>query len=571
MTAPSAVASKNLLPGSHVVLGVHFGHDANAAIVVDGRIVADVAEERFSRCKHSHDIPFHAVEYCLSAAGIGIDDVDEIALGGLRQNHGLLALFGIAAASPAEPDAPEARLSTPSYLRRYFPTRSIRVSFVEHHLAHAATAYYTIRASERVLIATLDGTGDGASTCLWRGENGRIEPLVRLDENASLGWFYSNVTEAIGLWHGDGEGTTMGLAPYGNPDRACGDLAGHHPVFAGGDLVAPANFKGRFTSLVLKSAYHWHSEEAMKLLPLVDRFGKADVAASAQRILEEQVLAFLLPWLDREGTRTLATAGGVFLNVKLNQRLWTSGRIERHHPYPNPGDSSLGLGAALWATARQGIPIEPIQDLFHGPSFDNDGIEALLRDRNLEYRRSDDIAEEVARHLAEDRVVAWLQGRMESGPRALGHRSILVSPARAEHKDIVNSRVKFRESFRPFCPSILAGAKDDLLIKPRDERYMITSFDCAPSWRDRLPAVVHVDGTLRPQTVEPEVEPRYWRLIDRFRSRTGLPAVLNTSLNVKGEPMICHPREAIRCFFDSGIDVLAMEDFLLTKPVPRPR
>jgi carbamoyltransferase len=550
---------------AHVVLGVHFGHDANAAILIDGRIVADVAEERFTRCKHSHDVPFNAVEYCLAAAGIGIDAVDEIALGGLRQNHGLRALFGIAHPGPNDPQAALPPLVTPSYHRRFFPARTPRVTFVEHHLAHAATAYFTVRESGRVLIATVDGTGDGASTCLWRGENGRIEPLVKLDENASLGWFYSNVTEAIGLWHGDGEGTTMGLAPYGDPSRCRGALDGHYPVFSRGALETPAAFKGRYTHLALKSAYHWHSEEAMKLTPLVERYGKPDIAAEAQRILEEQVMEFVLPWLEREGTRTLATAGGVFLNVKLNQRLWMSGCIDRHHPYPNPGDSSLGLGAALWAAADQGVAIEPIRDLYHGPAYGNDEIEALLKARSLPYRRSDDIAGDVAEYLAEDRVVAWLEGRMESGPRALGHRSILVSPGRAEHKDIVNSKVKFREAFRPFCPSILSEAKDELLMKPRDERYMITSFDCAPSWRDRLPAVVHVDGTLRPQTVEREIEPLYWRLIDEFRKRTGLPAVLNTSLNIKGEPMICHPREAIRCFYDSGIDVLAMGDLILTK------
>jgi carbamoyltransferase len=438
---------------------------------------------------------------------------------------------------------------------------------VEHHLAHAATAYYASGIKEKVLIVTCDGAGDGVSFCLWRGENGVITPLKKLGIDASIGWFYSNVTEALGWIHGDGEGKTMGLAPYGDFERCKGVLDKFYPKFENGEMLEPHDFG---------TPYYWneagatefHFDESYEVKKIVDKYGREHVAAEAQRVLEEQVMNVVFPWMQRENTRNLCCSGGVFLNVKLNQRIWYSGKVDKHFVYPNCGDSGLAHGAALYChyehTTDKRIAVQ-LNHLYWGPEYDDKQIEQLLRDRNLRYKVVDDIEAVTAELLSKNSIVGWLQGRMECGPRALGNRSILMSTAKGENKDIINARVKFREGFRPFCPSMLYEAKERYLVKPRIEPFMITSFDTVEEKKKSIPAVVHADGTARPQTVIQETNPRYWKLLKTFGDITGEPVLLNTSFNIKGEPMICHPREAIRCFFDSGIDYLVMGNILIDK------
>jgi carbamoyltransferase len=241
--------------------------------------------------------------------------------------------------------------------------------------------------------------------------------------------------------------------------------------------------------------------------------------------------------------------------------------VDRHHIFPNPGDAGLAAGAALFAWHRMnpGAPVGGLDSLCTGPEYGEEEIEATLKARNLAYRRVEDPASFAAERLAQDRIVAWFQGRMESGPRALGNRSILMSANHRENKDILNAKVKFREAFRPFCPSLLWERKEEYLENPRDEFFMITSFTCREGKRERVPAVVHADATLRPQTVKREHNPAYWDLIRRFGELTGEPLVLNTSFNIMGEPIVNHPREAIRCFYDNGLDHLVMGPFVLSK------
>jgi carbamoyltransferase len=556
------------------VLGVQVGHDSSAALVVDGRIVADVAEERFTRIKHYCGLPLRAIEYCLRAGGVSIHDVDVVALpvaGPMNQHHHLFdegyertRIRVVLDPARRTPDREVPKL--PLYVKRYPLPKSTTVMHVEHHLAHAASAYYTSGSSKRQLVVTMDGMGDGASACIFRGEAGKLVPLKRVPASGSLGWFYSNVTEALGWWHGDGEGKTMGLAPYGESERARGVLDRYYPKFEAGDLVEAHDFgpSGHWDE---GGAVQWHFDEAYDIRALVERHGREHVAAEAQRVLEEQTAKLIYPWLERERTRNLSCAGGVFLNVKLNQRLWESGRVARHHIYPNPGDAGLAVGAALYAyfDAHPGAPIPALETIYLGPEYPAAEIEAALKLRNLSYRRVDDPAAFAAEQLAAGKIVAWFQGRMEAGPRALGNRSILMSAARAENKDIINARVKYREPFRPFCPTLLWEHRADYLEHARDELFMITSFTCRRAKRTRVPAVVHADATLRPQTVKREHNPRFWELIRRFGDLTGEPLVLNTSLNVKGEPMINHPREAIRCFYDSGLDHLVLDQFVLSK------
>jgi carbamoyltransferase len=358
----------------------------------------------------------------------------------------------------------------------------------------------------------------------------------------------------------------MGLAPYGDFTKCRGVLDRFYPKYAAGDLVEPHSFGPGFNWNEAGST-EWHLDDADEIHRLVQKYGPENIAAEAQRVLEEQVMEVIFPWMEREKTATLCAAGGVFLNVKLNQRLWYSGKVTRHWTYPNCGDSGLAVGAALYAHYEKALndPIRVQEHLYWGPEYCNEEVADIVKQRSLHARYVENIEEESARLLAQNKILAWFQGRMESGPRALGNRSILMSTAKVENKDIINARVKYREAFRPFCPSLTIEAAPQYLVRYRVEPFMITSFDTIEEKKACIPAVVHADGTARPQTVRREINPRYWTLLTEFGKLTGDPVLLNTSLNIKGEPMICHPREAIRCFYDSGIDYLVIGNYLFSK------
>ncbi len=559
------------------ILGIHIGHDSSAALVIDGKVVADVAEERFRRIKHFAGLPVQSIHYCLASQGLSFDDLDVVAFAGknLTRYHRFLLNLDRGSDPAAAGGAPklakfltgEAFIKPPLYLEGFHLCRDkTELVNVEHHLAHAASACYTSGTSAKQLIVTIDGAGDHFSTCIWRGEGNTITALEKFPTSGSLGWFYGNVTEALGWWHGDGEGKTMGLAPYGNTAETKGVLDPFCPRYENGKLVKPRDF-GRAFLWNEDGSMHWHFGDALEIKKLADRYGPRNIAAEAQRVLEEQVAQIVFPWMERENTQNLYCAGGVFLNVKLNQRIRESGKVAMHHIYPNAGDAGLAVGAALyaWFSKNPGAAVPAVGNLYLGPAYDDEEISAILQARNLKYRKSVNVVEEVARALASGRIIAWFQGRMESGPRALGNRSILMSPILAVNKDILNARVKFREPFRPFCPSILFEKRDDYLENAVDEPFMITSFSCLPSKRAAIPAVVHADFTLRPQLVKNEDNPKFRELIHAFGELTGEYVLLNTSLNIMGEPIVNHPREALRCFFDSGIDLLVMNDFIMEK------
>jgi carbamoyltransferase len=561
------------------ILGVHIGHDSGASLIIDGKIIADVAEERFVRIKHFAGLPSHSIDYCLKTGKISIEDIDHLAIPAIQSSYSLGFLFdnlsfpntcGVKFKKLIKMELEKRHvlplIKPPLYIKKFSLDKKIKIFNTEHHLAHAASAYYTCGSLEKQLIVTIDGTGDGYSICIWRGENGTITPLKKFSSVASIGWFYSNVTEALGWWHGDGEGKTMGLAPYGKSENVRGLLDPFYPKFKDGDLIEPHNF-GRPYNFNENGSIQWHFDEAFEIKKLVDKYGPEDIAAEAQRVLEEQVINIVFPWLERENTKNLCCAGGVFLNVKLNQRIWYSGKVIHQHIFPNPGDSGLSLGAALYLYHQLSKihQIQKISDLYWGPSFENNDIKNILINRNLKFEVIENISKKCAQLLADGNIIGWFQGKMESGPRALGSRSILMSPMSAKNKDIINARVKFREGFRPFCPSIIQEAKDDFLANSRPEEFMITSFDANSKNADKIPAVVHVDGTVRPQLVKRDANPKYYDLIKFFGEITSVPVLLNTSFNVKGEPIVCTPSDAIKCFYDTGLDCLAMGDFLVMK------
>ena len=560
------------------ILGIHIGHDSSAALVVDGKIVADVAEERFTRTKHYCGLPIASIDYCLKSQKLKMADIDIVAVPADCSVPDLNFLLDLKGAKRERKTKKRSMLEfteelfkkgaakPPLYIKNFPVKDSTEIVHVNHHLAHAASAYYTNNLREKQLIVTMDGSGDGMSIALWRGENGKIELLQAFPLSASIGFFYSNVTEALGWWHGDGEGKTMGLAPYGDYTKAQGVLTKFHPKFSKGQVLEHHDF-GRSFFWNEGGAIQWHYDEAYEIRDLVQKYGREHIAAEAQRVLEEQVQEIIYPWMEKEGTRNLSCSGGVFLNVKLNQRVWESGRVARHHIYPNAGDSGLAVGAALYAyyQVNPSAPIDSIEDLYWGPEYSETEIEAALKLRNLLYRRVENIEQYVAKQLAEGKIISWFQGRMESGPRALGNRSILMSANQPQNKDTINARVKFREAFRPFCPSMLWENRADYLENPRDEFFMITSFTCTEAKRKKVPAVVHADATLRPQTVKKEFNPRFWNLINEFGKLSDEPLLLNTSFNIMGEPIVTHPREAIRCFYDNGLDCLALGNFVLEK------
>jgi carbamoyltransferase len=567
-----------------IVLGIHTGHDSAAAIVKDGEIIADVTEERFTRLKHCNHVPTNAMAYCLKAAGLpNINEVDYVAVSWQRPPSDLQIVLGTYNPSMLKQAVKRTlglglsvagfaglgveRQKPPIYYPDFRLADNSKLVPVEHHLAHAASAYFTRPSNDRCLIFTIDGAGDGVSTAVWEGEGNTIRTLQKLYREASIGWAYSIVTEALHWWHGDGEGKTMGLAPYGDASKCQGVLDAYFPVIRGTEVVRPTNL-GEGYYWVENGATQFHFEEAYEVEKLIKQYGRENIAAEAQRKLEECVMEYVFGWVNKEKCAETAYAGGVFLNVKLNQRIWyrRGNQIQEHHIFPNAGDAGLAVGAAL-SVYYQHHPFRGynLRHLYWGPEYSNSLIERILEDRSLAYTYVPNPAKRAAELLAENKIVAWFQGRMESGPRALGDRSILMSPLKSENKDIINARVKFREAFRPFCPSLLWEERANYLVDQRDELFMITSFDVMPEKRDKIPAVVHVDGTVRPQMVDRDANPQYWELIHEFGQLTGEPIVLNTSFNIRNEPIINTPNEAIRCFYDGGLDALFLGNYLLTK------
>lgn len=569
------------------ILGVHIGHDSSAALIQDGKIVADVAEERFNRIKHYGGMPLESIRFCLKQGGLEMRDIDVIAYSGSLTDPLLKVTFQL----PEE----EVRAifkdyygslltlhnlkrvikektfsryyTTPDYIKVFKKSPHTRVVKIDHHLAHAASAYYTSGFNRRCLVITSDGAGDAFSMCVYQGENGKLTPLKQFGHSGSLGWFYGMVTEGLDWWIGDGEGKTMGLAPYGNPEAfANGLLERFMPRYAQGELVQPYKFL-HINQFLWMDTYHWHFREAETIKKIIAKYGREQVAAKVQQLLEREMVAFMQAWVAKAQTGLLATAGGLFLNVKLNQKVVESRLVDEYHIFPNAGDSGLALGAALYVYHQETgkTDIEKIGHLYWGPEYDDHQIQGVLEGRRLPYRQCADISRECAQLLAQGKIVGWFQGPMESGPRALGARSILFDPRLPENKDIINAKVKFREPFRPFCPSMTHECASDFLFETRDERYMITAYRVKPEMASRIPAVVHVDGTCRPQFVHRADNPKYWEIIHHFGELTGTPVLLNTSFNIKGEPIVCKPSDAIKCFFDSGIDVLALGDFLLEK------
>ncbi len=539
------------------ILGINaLFHDPAAALVVDGRIVAAAEEERFSRRKHGkRPLPFSAWElpvasarWCLAEAGLLPEDLDAVGYS-----------FDPELARPAEEmglDDPWDHLrlmyarQAPSFIAEALPGLDpATVRFVPHHLAHAASCALAAPDAETSSVLVLDGRGEAASHLAGRRVGGHIEPLHAQRLPHSLGLVYEELTEHLGFLRSSDEYKVMALASYGRP-RMLTELRRH--VRATGD--------GGFAA----TGVPWAHLAPRRRPGEPWTQGHADLAASAQACLEE-VLLDLARWLHgRTGDSLLTMAGGVALNCVANSRIAREGPFDRVWVQPAAGDAGTALGAALLCCAERGATPAPMPTAALGRGWSEDEIADWLTRAGVPFDRPADVAEAVARALADDAIVAWFQGRSEFGPRALGHRSLLAHPGRAENLERLND-VKGREQFRPVAPMVLADRAAEIFDGPLPSPYMLFVHDVAPRWRERIPAVVHVDGTARIQTVDPAGEPLVARMLDRFERLTDLPVVVNTSLNTAGRPMVDDPRDALECFGSAPVDLLAIGPFTVRR------
>jgi carbamoyltransferase len=595
------------------VLGINSTwHDSAACLVRDGKVLAAAEEERFTGVKHHKTWgmfntaaqPFHAIDYCLGEAGIALTDVDHIAyaadpllypflrdspvpahidrplnpmsavdarlseelwwtiyLSGMVQAPSLLihevpwhlrARWKSKNSEPALADPSEATLDREEIEKRARRRgHDWRFHWVEHHLAHAASAFLP-SPYERAAILTLDGAGEVVSTLMAVGRGTAMETLQRVDLPHSLGKLYETVTTHLGFLSNSDEYKVMALASYGKPVH----LDGFRSMVRWDD-------DGRY-EIDDTAIEELCGPRRARNSPIEQRH--FDIAASAQTVLEESCLR-LANWLHaKTGEENLCLAGGVALNCVMNSRLLNESPFRRVWIQPAGGDAGTALGAALsvWHEQSDQSDRWQMRDAYLGPEYDADEIERALQHAKLRYERCSDIAAAAAECLTDGKIIGWFQGRMEFGPRALGARSILASPSDPDMVRRLN-KLKDREDFRPVAPAVLEEAAGEYFENCGDAPFMTFVFRVREDKADLVPAIRHVDGTARVQTVSAESAPLYHRLIDSFRARTGLPVVVNTSFNSRGLPIVCTPQDALECFYISPIDALAIGDFLLTK------
>jgi carbamoyltransferase len=575
------------------ILGINAYHgNASAAIVREGRLVAAVEEERFNRVKYAAGFPVQAIRYCLKEAGLELKDIDHVAVP--RNPYARLATKLFYAIRM--PSFARERMKVlakfkgiPEALAQAFDTDPAKLAAkfhrVEHHQAHLASAFF-VSPFERAALLSADGLGDFASTMWGSGNASRMRIDGAIAFPHSLGLFYSAVTQYLGFLKFGDEYKVMGLGAYGTPDQLDAfrkivhthgdgfrlelDYFTHHR--AGPEMSWAEADKTPTLGKMF-------SEEMEKLLgpkrnpeePLGQRH--KNLAAALQARLEEIYLGMLKKLAGRTGLKAVCLAGGVAFNCVANGKIFDTTGFEQIYVHPAAGDAGLSVGAAYYVWHQiLGKPREFVMDhAYWGPGFTREEIRRAIEANGLAQNgcRVEELAEEnlmqrTAAIVADGKILGWFQGRAEWGPRALGNRSIVADPRRPEMKETLNQRIKHREIFRPFAPSILAESTGEWFEKSHPSPFMTLAYSVRPQKRDKIPAPTHVDGTGRLQTVTREANPRYWSLINTFEKLTGVPVVLNTSFN-DNEPIVCRPEEALDCFQRTQMDALVLGDFLITR------
>lgn len=551
------------------------GHDSAAVLVVDGEIVAAAAEERFSRKKHTGDFPIGAIRYCLETAGLNPADVDELSHG--FDHSPYKAAFRLDPTSAEQYKEVFSREKLLSQVNQHLPGfPSDKVHQVNHHLSHAASAYYTSGWDE-CLVVILDGMGEVHAVTVYHAHDNKIDKLAEINAQDSIGILYSTLTLHLGFDFNSDEYKIMGLAPYGNPARY------HHFFERAVELLDNGLIKipllrlnnerlDRETYGATRRYLDQHLIPAR--VPDSDtNDDHRDVAAALQECLDKVMLHICGHFGRKTGLRKLAMAGGVALNCTANGRLLQSGLFDDIYVQPAAGDDGSALGAALWSASRNGgvknvrMPVP-----FLGPEHSQAEINKALADagNRIEVARFPNLEQtcaEAAKLIKAGRVLGWYRGRMEFGPRALGHRSILADPGRPEMRDRINAMVKMREAFRPFAPAVSLEQVQDWFDLPKglELPYMIMTADVRPEHRAALPAITHVNGSARVQTINKKDNPEFHALVQAVGKVTGREMVLNTSFNVKGQPIVNTPREAIDTFLGTGIEFLFLENILVCR------
>ncbi len=565
------------------ILGLTTLGDSAASLIKDGELVAAVEEERFSRVKHHSGFPYKAIEFCLEQAGITLKDVAHVghywkpwilrhkAMQAARSALISREMFkaradrGIAQVS----DSYLGMFKHPKRLREHFGPSDFKFHYLEHHQTHAASAFF-VSPFDSAAILTWDGTGEDTTTLFSRGKDNKIDILKRIKLPHSLGQFYSAVTNYIGfdMFKGD-EWKVMGLAAYGTPK--------YYDFFREKVLTTNGSGDFRFEIKVLDHhlAKHYQFPET-----IVNELGPGrkqgeeltqhhwDIACSAQKALEDTAIYLVKTIHEMTGEENLCMAGGVAFNSVMNGRIFHETPFNRFYVQPAAGDAGCSLGAAMMVWHQKlGKPRGfEMKHAYYGPGFTNTECQQVLDEAGLKYETLEDdvLLPRVAKLISEGAIVGWFNGRMELGPRALGARSFLADPRRADMREILNHKVKLREWFRPLAPSMLEEHGTEVFGVEHHDPFMITVIEVAEEYKAKIPAVVHVDGTARPQMVNKLTNPRYWRLIDEFKKITGIPMLLNTSFNVQ-EPIVCTPLNAVNTFNNSNFDALVLESNLVLR------
>jgi carbamoyltransferase len=575
------------------ILGINAYHgNASAAIVCDGRLVAAVEEERFNRVKYAAGFPSHAIRYCLREAGLELKDIDHVAVPRnpyARLGTKLFYAMRMPTFARERVKVLAKFTGIPQALAQAFETDPAKIAAkfhrVEHHQAHLASAFF-VSPFERAALLSADGLGDFASTMWGSGDGNRMKIDGAIAFPHSLGLFYSAVTQYLGFLKFGDEYKVMGLAAYGeaaqldalrdivrtngNGFRLGLEYFTHHrtgPEMSWADADKTPALGTLFSEAMERRLGPKRNPEE----PLEQRH--RNLASALQARLEEVYLGMLKKLGERTGLKAVCLAGGVAFNCVANGKIFDTTGFEQVYVQPAAGDGGLAVGAAYYVWHQiLGKPRSFVMDhAYWGPGYTRDEIRHAIEAKGLgisgcrvEELAGDNLMQRTAAIVADGKILGWFQGRAEWGPRALGNRSIVADPRRGEMKEILNQRIKHREIFRPFAPSILAEVTGEWFEKSHPSPFMTLAYSVRPEKREKIPAPTHVDGTGRLQTVTREANPRYWSLIKAFEQLTGVPVVLNTSFN-DNEPIVCRPEEALDCFQRTQMDALVLGDFLITR------
>jgi carbamoyltransferase len=557
------------------ILGLnYYFHDSTACLVVDGKIAVAIEEERLTREKHTVAFPQEAIERCLAIANLKPQDIDAVAVSiKPSKNWATKVLYGLAHAPSARPFVVHElgrglrkQFNFWSWYRNTWPQNGPKVYFVPHHVAHAAGTFL-VSPYENAAIMSLDGSGEWATSFIGQGSGNQVTCFSENYFPNSMGSFYEAATQFCGFRPNYDEGKTMGLAPFGDPqvygktvDRMATvdaqgaikiDLSYFKYQFWGGQRYSP-----KFLATFGKPRKDKEFESNHK-----------NVAAAFQKVLEERALDLCAVLRKKTKSRYLIIAGGVALNSVMNGRILREAGFDDIYVMPAAGDNGTAIGAAFYVlnTVLKQPRTFVHDDPFIGTAYSDDYIGKLISDCKLSAEKYDDIQSIAAQMLADGKILGWFQGRMEIGPRALGNRSILANPTLPFMKDKINAEVKHRESFRPFAPSVPVEAKDKYFDIIGESPVMLKVCPLKSGMRDLLPAITHVDGSARLHTVSKNINPIFYDLLEKFGALTSTPVLLNTSFNIQGEPIVESPEHAIRCFFSTGLDTLAIGNFLIKK------